>query len=210
VRPALDERRRRVAGLGRVVAVLRADRPDHVSATVATLVAAGVPSLEITATTPGHEELIAAAAAAYDVPVGAGTVLDAATAERALAAGARFLVTPTVEPDVVAVANAAGVAVLCGAFSPTEVRAAWEAGADAVKVFPARIGGPAYLGDLLAPFPDLLLVPSGGVGPADAADYLRAGAAAVAVGGSVLTPALRDGDQATTRRRVDALLAAIG
>jgi 2-dehydro-3-deoxyphosphogluconate aldolase / (4S)-4-hydroxy-2-oxoglutarate aldolase len=198
-----------LAALGRVVAVLRATDPTHVLSTVDAILSAGVPSAEITSTTPDFERLLAAAAAAHDAPIGAGTILSAETARRALDAGARFLVTPTVELDVIAVANAAGVPVLCGAFSPTEVRLAQEAGADAVKLFPARIGGPAYVRDLLGPFPDLLLVPSGGVGPSDAADYLRAGAVAVAVGGSVLTPALRDGDTAETRRRCAALLASL-
>lgn len=203
------DRRQRLRPLGRVVAVLRAADPAHVLSTVDAVLAAGVPAAEITSTTPDFERLLAAAAAAHDAPIGAGTVLSADTASRALDAGARFLVTPTVEPDVIAVANAAGAPVLCGAFTPTEVRRAWLAGADAVKLFPARIGGPAYVADLLGPFPDLLLVPSGGVGPADAGDYLRAGAVAVAVGGSVLAPALRDGDAVETRRRCAALLAAL-
>jgi 2-dehydro-3-deoxyphosphogluconate aldolase/(4S)-4-hydroxy-2-oxoglutarate aldolase len=118
--------------------------------------------------------------------VGAGTVLDASSAREAVAAGSRFLVTPVVRRGVIEVGKESGVPVVCGAFSPTEVYEAHEAGADLVKVFPARPLGPTYVKDLLAPLPDLKLVPTGGVGLENCAAFLEAGAYTVAVGSSLV------------------------
>lgn len=121
------------------------------------------------------------------VCVGAGTVLDAADAEAAIAAGARFIVTPAVVPDVIAVCRRRDVPVICGALTPTEMLAASRAGADLVKLFPARLGGPAYVRDLLGPFPQLQLVATGGVSAENARSFLDAGAVAVAVGGNLVS-----------------------
>lgn len=121
------------------------------------------------------------------VCVGAGTVLDAADAEAAIAAGARFIVTPAVVPDVIAVCRRRDVPIVCGALTPTEVLAASRAGADLVKLFPARLGGPAYVRDLLGPFPQLQLVATGGVSAENARSFLDAGAVAVAVGGNLVS-----------------------
>ena len=121
------------------------------------------------------------------VCVGAGTVLDAADAEAAIAAGARFIVTPAVVPDVIAVCRRRDVPIVCGALTPTEMLAASRAGADLVKLFPARLGGPAYVRDLLGPFPQLQLVATGGVSAENARSFLDAGAVAVAVGGNLVS-----------------------
>ncbi len=124
--------------------------------------------------------------------VGAGTVLSADQARAALAAGARFLVTPGLPPEaaeIVAEGHAAGAAVVLGALTPTEVLTATTLGADAVKIFPARAVGPRYFSDLRGPFPEVALIPSGGVDEDNAAEFLRAGAIAVTAGTSVVQPA---------------------
>jgi 2-dehydro-3-deoxyphosphogluconate aldolase/(4S)-4-hydroxy-2-oxoglutarate aldolase len=122
--------------------------------------------------------------------VGAGTVLDAKSAREAISAGAQFLVTPVLRKEVIEVGGGNGVSVLCGAYSPTEIFDAHEAGADPVKVFPARLLGPAYVKDVLAPLPDLKLVPTGGVNLDNCAAFLEAGAYTVAVGSSLVDEAL--------------------
>lgn len=124
--------------------------------------------------------------------VGAGTVLDTEHARDAVSAGAQFLVTPVMRRDVIEVGKESGVPVVCGAFSPTEVLDAHEAGAELVKVFPAGSLGPAYVKDLLAPLPRLRLVPPGGVGLDNCAAFLEAGAYTVAVGSSLVDEELVD------------------
>ncbi len=118
-----------------------------------------------------------------EMVVGAGTVLTVDQAKRAVAAGASFLVTPHLDPDVLGWAMTEAVPIIPGAFTPTEVMAAWRHGPPAVKVFPAHVGGPDYLKSLRGPFPDLALMPTGGVDATNAAAYLAAGAVAVGVGG---------------------------
>ena len=122
--------------------------------------------------------------------VGVGTVTTATQARAALEARAQFLVTPALDVEVAAVAAGAGVPVMMGALSPTEILAAWRAGADLVKVFPARVGGPAFFQDVLGPFPQVRLVPSGGVDLQTAASYIKAGASGVAVGGALVNAEL--------------------
>jgi 2-dehydro-3-deoxyphosphogluconate aldolase/(4S)-4-hydroxy-2-oxoglutarate aldolase len=117
--------------------------------------------------------------------MGAGTVLDAATARQAILAGAEFLVTPTLEPDVIEMAHRYGKVVIPGAMTPTEILTAWEMGADMVKVFPASILGPKYLRAVHGPLPQIPLVPTGGITGENAGDFIRAGAAMVC-GGSWL------------------------
>ncbi|MGH3326556.1 MAG: bifunctional 4-hydroxy-2-oxoglutarate aldolase/2-dehydro-3-deoxy-phosphogluconate aldolase [Streptomycetales bacterium] len=120
--------------------------------------------------------------------VGAGTVLTTADARACLAAGAQFLVTPTVEPDVIDAAAEAGVPAVVGAMTPTELLAASRRGAQLVKLFPAGRLGPGYLRDVLAPLPGLRLVPTGGVSASNAGDFLRAGAFTVAIGSNLVAP----------------------
>jgi 2-dehydro-3-deoxyphosphogluconate aldolase / (4S)-4-hydroxy-2-oxoglutarate aldolase len=114
--------------------------------------------------------------------IGAGTVLDGANARASIEAGAQFLVTPILAPDVIATGKAAHVPVVCGAYTPSEIWTAWQAGATLVKVFPSSGLGPGYFKDVLAPLPDLLLVPTGGVNLDTCGAYLAAGAYTVAVG----------------------------
>lgn len=156
----------------------------------------GVRGIEFTLTNRQSLEVIAPAQDRVDgtAVVGMGTVVDAVSAKEAIAAGAQFLVTPTLEVDVVTAAAPAGVPVMMGALTPTEVYAAWRGGAELVKVFPARLGGAPYVRDVLAPLPQLRLVPSGGVDLSSVAAYIRAGAVAVAVGGALV-------DEAVIRRQ---------
>lgn len=205
------DRRARMDRLGPLIAVLRAQSAAHVSGTVDAVVQAGLQALEITLTTPDALDLIRQARRRLPdaVSVGAGTVLDRAGAVAAIDAGAQFLVTPGTAPEVIRAARAADVTVICGALTPTEICSAWTDGAHAVKVFPARVFGPSYLTDLRGPFPDILLVPSGGIGPADVPEYMSAGAAAVSIGGGVLKPALDRGDFDRVRRDCLQILASL-
>lgn len=124
-----------------------------------------------------------------EVLVGAGTVLDPETARAVILAGAEFIVTPTLNLRVIEMCRRYGKIVIAGAFSPTEILTAWEAGADIVKVFPATVGGPQYLKDIKGPLPQINLVPTGGVDLENTPDFIRAGAVAVAVGASLVDKA---------------------
>lgn len=179
----------------RVLCVVRAPHLPDVAALCDALVAGGIRTVELTMTTPGALDAVRAGSEVPGVVIGVGTVLEAADAEELVAAGARFLVTPGLRPRVAAFARAAGVPLLMGALTPTEVLAAHELGAAAVKIFPASAHGPAYLRALHGPYPDIALVPSGGVDASNAAAFLAAGAAAVTAGTSVVPPAaVADGD----------------
>lgn len=179
----------------RVLAIVRAPRIDDPVALSAALVAGGIRVVELTFTTPGLASLLADASEAAShtgAVVGAGTVTTASQAREAVEAGARFVVTPGLGPDaggIVEETHTAGAAVVLGALSPSEVMTAAGLGADVVKIFPARAHGPKYLSDLRGPFPDVPLVPSGGIDESNAAEFLRAGALAVTAGTSVVSPA---------------------
>ena len=156
-----------------------------------------------------------AARAPAEVIVGAGTVLDAATARSVIDAGAAFVVSPVFKPEVVAACRAADRAVMPGCLTPTEILAAWEAGADLVKVFPATALGPSFFSDVLAPMPMLRLVPTGGVTRDNAGAWIRAGATAIGVGSALVDrAAVREGRlhdiTATARVFVDAVATARG
>jgi 2-dehydro-3-deoxyphosphogluconate aldolase/(4S)-4-hydroxy-2-oxoglutarate aldolase len=118
--------------------------------------------------------------------VGAGTVLDAETARQAMLAGAEFIVTPTLRLETIEICRRYGVTSLIGAFTPTEILTAWEHGADYIKVNPASLAGPAYFKDVLAPLPQVKLIPSGGVTLETGPEFIRAGAVALAVGGNLI------------------------
>ena len=195
----------------RIVAVLRAGEPTYLGTVVDTLVAAGVRAVEIALTTPGAlPALEACAATAPDAAcLGAGTVLTAAQARDAIDAGARYLVTPAVVPEVIAVGLERSIPVLAGALTPTEIVSAHRMGAAMVKVFPAALGGPAYLRLVRDPLPDVPLVPTGGVRLDDAADYLAAGAIAVGTGSQLTGDALRGGDLGELAARAETLVAAV-
>lgn len=187
----------------RALAVVRAPRVDDPAALCHALSAGGIRTVEFTFTTPGVEAVIAEAVrGADDVIVGAGTVTDARSAEAAVAAGARFLVTPGISEGAAGVAREAGIPILLGALTPSEVMRALALGAAAVKIFPAGLVGPAYLTDLRGPFPGVPVVPSGGLDAANAADWMRAGALAVTAGSSVVGAALVEAaDWATVTAR---------
>jgi 2-dehydro-3-deoxyphosphogluconate aldolase/(4S)-4-hydroxy-2-oxoglutarate aldolase len=198
-----DGAMRAIAG-DRVLAVVRAPRIPDPAALCAALAEGGIGTVEFTFTTPGVGKVLAAAAAAAGPGrhVGAGTVLTAEQAAEAIDAGAEFLVTPAVRPEVAAVAARHGIPVLLGAFSPTEVAQAMDLGAAAVKIFPASALGPRYLKDLRGPFPDVRLVPSGGVSTENARSFLEHGALAVCCGTEVVPPAVvADGGHAEIARR---------
>ncbi|GGK67338.1 bifunctional 4-hydroxy-2-oxoglutarate aldolase/2-dehydro-3-deoxy-phosphogluconate aldolase [Nocardia camponoti] len=178
--------------------VIRADRaltvvraPVPISDPIAlaeSLAGAGIRAVELTFTTPDALDAVRAAAKVADAVIGIGTVVTREQAEQAIDAGARFLVTPALRPEVAELAVAQGVPVVMGAFTPSEVLAAIDMGAAAVKIFPARALGPTYLKDLRGPFPDVALIPSGGVNSGNAREFLRAGAIAVTAGTEVVAP----------------------
>jgi 2-dehydro-3-deoxyphosphogluconate aldolase/(4S)-4-hydroxy-2-oxoglutarate aldolase len=204
----------RAIAADRVLAVVRAPRIPDPGALCAALAEGGIGTVEFTFTTPGVGRVLAQAAAvrAPGQHVGAGTVLTAAQAAEAIDAGAEFLVTPAVRPEVAALAARHGIPVLMGALTPTEVLAAADLGAAAVKIFPASALGPRYLKDLRGPFPDARLVPSGGVSSHNARAFLDHGALAVCAGTEVVPPAaVADGGYAEigerARRFRDALSA---
>jgi 2-dehydro-3-deoxyphosphogluconate aldolase/(4S)-4-hydroxy-2-oxoglutarate aldolase len=173
----------------RALTVVRAPRiPDPVALAEA-LAGSGIRAVELTFTTPDVLAAISAGAAAGHL-VGVGTVLTADQAKQAIDAGAAFLVTPGLRSDVASVALDAGVPVLIGALTPTEVQVAVEAGAAAVKIFPAKLFGPSYLKDLHGPYPDVPLIPSGGVNAGNAKSFLDSGAVAVTAGTDVVPPDL--------------------
>ncbi|MET7653940.1 MULTISPECIES: bifunctional 4-hydroxy-2-oxoglutarate aldolase/2-dehydro-3-deoxy-phosphogluconate aldolase [unclassified Streptomyces] len=198
-RPALTPQ----LGRTRVMAILRSADASGLPAVARALASAGVTCLEITLTTVGALDVLAAVRAELgpDVAVGAGTVITGGQARDALAAGAEFLVAPVVDTAVVRNAADRGIPCYPGAWTPTEVSQAWRAGAAAVKLFPAGSGGPAHLRQLRSPLPDIPLVAVGGVGIDQARDYLDAGARAVGIG----SPLLRGADRDPTPQALDAL-----
>ncbi|MDJ0380442.1 bifunctional 4-hydroxy-2-oxoglutarate aldolase/2-dehydro-3-deoxy-phosphogluconate aldolase [Streptomyces sp. G-G2] len=187
-----------------VIAVVRAPRIPDAAALCAALAAGGIHTAELTFTTPGVGAHIARAAAAGH-RVGVGTVLTADQAREAVEAGAGFLVTPGLRPLVAAAAHGAGVPVVMGALTPSEVADALDLGAAAVKIFPAKHFGPGYFRDLHGPYPDIPLVASGGVNASNAGAFLANGALAVCAGTDVVPPAaVEAGDWAEITRRAKA------
>lgn len=195
-----EEVRARILEVG-IVPVVRATSAKKAIAAAEALAQGGISIVEITMTVPGAIDVIAqlAATSAGDVLIGAGTVLDAQTARQCFDAGAQFLVTPGLDLDTVKAARNADKLIMAGALTPTEVITAWKAGADFVKVFPASaVGGASYVKALRAPLPQVPLVPTGGVNLNTAADFLKAGAAALGIGGELVSAAaLNTGDTRT-------------
>ncbi len=149
----------------------------------------GVTFIEITMSVPGALDVIKELARRYrdEIVLGAGTVLDPETGRAALLAGAQFIISPTVNFDLIRLARRYGAVVIPGAMTPTEILGAWNAGADMVKVFPAaQVGGPEYIKAVRAPLPQILLVPTGGVDLQNAGAFIKAGAAALGVGGELV------------------------
>lgn len=173
----------------RVLTVVRAPWiPDPVALAEA-LAGAGIRALELTFTTPGVLDCLRKVSDSGRGVVGAGTVLTAEQAEAAIDSGAHFLVTPGIRAAVAEVAVRREIPVVMGAFTPSEVMQALDLGAAAVKIFPARALGPGYLKDLHGPFPEVDLIPSGGVNAGNAAEFLAHGAMAVTAGTDVVAPA---------------------
>ncbi|MFI7608365.1 bifunctional 4-hydroxy-2-oxoglutarate aldolase/2-dehydro-3-deoxy-phosphogluconate aldolase [Micromonospora sp. NPDC049366] len=194
----------------RLLAIVRGPDPAAALASVLTLADSGVALIEVSLTGADALGVVRRARAALgpEFALGAGTVLTAEDARAAAEAGAAFLVTPALAESLDE-APRLGLPVLAGALTPTEVVRARAAGAAAVKLFPASIGGPDYLGALRDPFPDTPLVPVGGVDADSARRYLDRGAIAVGVGSPLLGDAVRGGDPAALRERAAAFLAAV-
>jgi 2-dehydro-3-deoxyphosphogluconate aldolase/(4S)-4-hydroxy-2-oxoglutarate aldolase len=185
-----DSRRAIVAAIERagVVAVIRLPDPAALRPLVEALAEGGIRAIEVTMTVPRAIEAIAAMAPSLPagVVMGAGTVIDAATARRAIDAGAGFVVSPVFRRAIIAACHAHDRPAIPGCFTPTEILDATEAGADIVKVFPAGSLGPGFVTDIRAPLPHLKLMPTGGVSIENAGDWIRAGAVAVGVGSALL------------------------
>lgn len=188
----------------RVIAVARGLDAAKVPETVDALAAGGIHTIEITVEAGGGFGAISAVSGG-EVTVGAGTIVKVSQASQAVDAGAEFLVTPHLDVELLEWARDRGVPLIPGALTPTEITTAWRYDPPAVKVFPAHIGGPGYVRSLLAPYPNLRLIPTGGIGADNAGDYLNAGAVAVGVGGW-LTSHL---DTATITERARQLLAQV-
>jgi len=178
-----------------VVAVIRLKDPAKLQASVDAMAEGGVRALEVTMTVPGAVDLIRGLARALPPGflLGAGTVTDAPTARAVIDAGASFVVGPVFRPDVIAACHERDVPVMPGCFSPTEILAAHEAGADIVKLFPATLLGPQFVKDVRAPLPQVKLMPTGGVTLDNAGDWIRAGAVAVGLGSALLDAGAIDG-----------------
>jgi 2-dehydro-3-deoxyphosphogluconate aldolase/(4S)-4-hydroxy-2-oxoglutarate aldolase len=208
--PATDPLRR-VLDTG-IVAIIRAPSGELLADVAEALVAGGIDVMEVTFTIPGAIRVLEQVADRLGdrVLLGAGTVLDTETARAAILAGAEFIVSPSTNIDVIGVCKRYSKLSMPGAFTPTEVIAAWQAGADVVKIFPSDVHGPKYLKALRGPYPHVRMMPTGGVTLETAADFLKAGACALGVGGSLVEArALADRDLARietlSRRFVDAV-----
>lgn len=188
-----------------LVPVIRASSADEAMRAIDAIKAGGIDVLEITMTVPGAVKVIEQVAERYanDAIVGAGTVLDPETARACILAGARFVVSPSLNLQTIELCRRYGVPVMPGALTPTEVITAWQAGADMVKVFPcSAMGGASYLKALKAPLPQVDLIPTGGVSLKTAADFLAAGASALGIGADLVDlTALRDGKAAEITER---------
>ena len=180
-----------------VVAIMRAKSSDQLLEAAEAVREGGVTAIEVTMTTPGALQVIEQAVARYGEHVlfGAGTVLDPESARAAILSGAQFVVAPALNVQTVELCKRYGVPVMPGAFTPTEILTAWQAGADFIKVFPASIGGPALIKALKAPLPQVRMVPVGGVDLNTTADFIRAGADLVGVGGELVNQKLLDNFQ---------------
>jgi 2-dehydro-3-deoxyphosphogluconate aldolase / (4S)-4-hydroxy-2-oxoglutarate aldolase len=196
--------RTRILEVG-IVPVVRASSAAEALMAAEALVAGGISVVEITMTVPGAIEVIRelSSAAGREVLIGAGTVLNAHTATKCVEAGAQFIVSPSFDAGTVAWAVEHNILMAAGALTPTEILASWNAGAEFVKVFPcSNVGGAKYIKALRGPFPEIPLIPTGGVNLGTAADFLKAGATALGVGGELV---LADALKARQPERITAL-----
>lgn len=202
---------RRVLQTG-IVAIIRAPSGELLADVAEALLAGGIDVMEVTFTIPGAIRVLEQVSSRLGdrVLLGAGTVLDTETARAAILSGAEFIVSPSTNIEVIGVCKRYSKLSMPGAFTPTEVIAAWQAGADIVKIFPSDVHGPKYLRALRGPYPQVRMMPTGGVTLETAADFLKAGACALGVGGSLVEArALADRDLARietmSRKFVDAV-----
>jgi 2-dehydro-3-deoxyphosphogluconate aldolase / (4S)-4-hydroxy-2-oxoglutarate aldolase len=204
--------RQRILDVG-IIPVIRASTAGEAMLAVESVTAGGIPIAELTMTVPGAIEVIAhlVKTMGADAMIGAGTVLDAETARRCMDAGAQFIVSPGFDLETVTSARRQDTLVMAGALTPTEVITAWKAGSDFVKIFPCgNVGGARYIKALKGPLPQVPMVPTGGVNLETAADFIRAGADALGVGGELVPPAaLKSGDGSEITRIARLFLAAI-
>ncbi|MDQ3624551.1 MAG: bifunctional 4-hydroxy-2-oxoglutarate aldolase/2-dehydro-3-deoxy-phosphogluconate aldolase [Verrucomicrobiota bacterium] len=198
-----------------IIAILRAESSEQLLGATEALALGGVTAVEVTMTTPGALQVINEVKVKFDdrVLIGVGSVLDPETCRAAILAGAEFVVTPVTRRDVIRICNRYGKPIICGAFTPTEALLAHESGADFIKLFPVEQVGPAYIKNLLAPLPMLQIVPTGGVTPETAVDFIEAGCVALGAGASLVSRdalARQDwaGITATAKRFVEAIQAA--
>src|SRR5438270_8925475 len=182
-----EDQLRQVLDCG-IVAVVRSQDSQQLVEVVRALADGGVTVAEITMTVPGALDIIKQVRAALGdrVLLGAGTILDTETARAAILAGAEYIVAPTLNLDVIRLCRRYDKLVMPGAFTPTEILTAWEAGADIVKVFPADVVGPAFFKALRGPLPQIRLMPTGGVDLTTAAEFLKAGACCLGIGGQLV------------------------
>ncbi len=197
-----------------VVGILRDIPQGAEEACVKTAVECGLKAIEVTMNTANAESIIAALKAAakpYGIAVGAGTVRHGSDLDKAIAAGAEFIVTPNTRNEIIRLSATARIPIIPGALTPTEVQKAFDLGATAVKIFPVNcVGGPEYIKALRGPFRDIPLMACGGVNPENAASYLKAGANLLSFGASIYDPKLMAaGDWATIAERLKKLLASI-
>jgi 2-dehydro-3-deoxyphosphogluconate aldolase/(4S)-4-hydroxy-2-oxoglutarate aldolase len=184
-----DEVRKKIIEIG-IVPVVRAASAQQAMQAAEAVAAGGIPVVEVTMTVPGAVEVIAQLSNQIgdEVLIGAGTVLDAGTAQRCIDAGAQFLVSPGFDLATVQLANTAELLIIAGALTPTEVITAWKAVSDFVKVFPCgTVGGAKYIKALKAPLPQVPMIPTGGVNLSTAADFIQAGSAALGIGGELVS-----------------------
>lgn len=195
-----------------VLGIIRGITRDSLKGVIEAAVGGGLRYVEITLNTPDAPKLIEAAAKEFSqsLCIGAGTVLSCQDVETALSAGAKFLVAPTVNGEVAAFCRKKGIPFFPGAFSPTEIESAWNAGAAMVKVFPASQLGPAYFREIKGPFQNIRLLAVGGIKPSNVSEYLANGAFGVAVGGSVFTvPRMENREFSKIRADIEEFLLAV-
>lgn len=194
----------------RVVPIVRTRSTAWAAEVAEILATSGMDVIEITFTVPDAPAVIRSLRERFpEILIGAGTVTDAATAGAAVDAGAQFLLSPALSPGMVQVARHHGVLAVPGAYTPTEVLAALDAGAELVKIFPAESGGPAHVRALLGPLPHARLLPTGGVRPDNIREWLAAGAAAVGIGSALVGPADQPVNASAVRARAEVITAQV-
>lgn len=187
-----------------VIAIMRAKSSEQLISAADAIKKGGVKVIEVTMTTPGALEVISTAKKRYgsEVIFGAGSVLDTETGRAAILAGADFIVAPTLNLELIAMCNRYSIPVAPGCYTPTEALTGWEAGADLIKLFPASFGGPDLVKAILAPLPQIQIIPVGGVNLETAAEFIKKGSAALGVGSSLVSQKLLDaGDLDELTRR---------